>query len=84
MALIRNNGRVSQTARTSVISAVVYIIEQKGRDDEPITLGLEDGEIVVHGYGRRSLGRISGMAGLNFSYDDVLSAEQLLAESLSV
>jgi len=83
MALMRNDGRISRTERQSVISAIVYIIDQMGSDNEPITLSLEGGEIVVQGYGRRRLGTICGTDGLNFSYEDVLRAEQSLAESMA-
>jgi hypothetical protein len=49
---------------------------------EPITLSLDGGEIVVQGCGKRPLGTVCGTDGLNFSYEDVLRAEELLAKSL--
>lgn len=82
MAFMSNDGRVSRTEKPSVISAIVYIIDQIGFDNEPITLSLDGEEIVVQGYGRRPLGTICDTDGLNFSYEDVLLAEQLLAESM--
>ena len=82
MAFMCNNGRVSRTEKPSVISAIVYIIDQIVFDNEPITLSLDGQQIVVQGYGRRPLGAICDTDGLNFSYDDVLRAEQLLAESM--
>ena len=47
MAFMRNYGRVRRTERPSAISAIVYIIDQIGFDNEPITLSLDGGEIVV-------------------------------------
>jgi hypothetical protein len=83
MAFMRNYGRVRRTERPSAISAIVYIIDQIGFANEPITLGLDGGEIVVQGYGKRPLGTVCSTGGLNFSYEDVLRAEGLLAKSLA-
>jgi hypothetical protein len=82
VAFMRKKGLVSRRERPSVISAIGYIIDQMRLDKEPIALGLDDGEIVVQGCGRRSLGIVCRADGLNFSCEDVLRAEQSLAESL--
>ena len=37
---------------------------------------------MVQGYGSRPLGSVRGTNGPDFSYEDILCAEQLLAESL--